>query len=263
MFDRTLDLTAWFVVAFIAAPLVVIIGGSFTTSPFVDFPPVGLTRDWYRQLMGRADCLRSCVDRLKIAGIATAVATVIGVATALGLARLAFRGMALFRAFVMSPLILPTIVTGVALMQFLHTAGAISTLTGLVIGHTLITIPYVVRTVGAGLVGMNREIEEAAESLGAGALRVLLRVTLPAIAPAIMASTIFVFITSFDQVTVSIFLSGPDVTPLPIRIYTYIDYAIDPMVAAVSTLLILFAFVVVAVLQRLLGLERAFGASTR
>lgn len=263
MVDRALNVAAWLVVAFILGPLVIIVGGSFTTTPYVNFPPTGFTLDWYRQLLGRADFLHSFVDSLKIGIATTVIATVIGVAAAVGFSRSRFVGREAFRVFVMSPLVLPTIVTGVALMQFFHMVGFISTLAGLVIGHTLITIPYVVRTVGAGLAGLSHEIEEAAQSLGAGPLRVLLRVTLPAIAPSILASTIFVFVTSFDQVTVSLFLTGPDVVPLPIRIYTYIDYAIDPMVAAVSTLLILFAFVVVALLQWLLGLDRAFGASQK
>ena len=131
---------------------------------------------------------------------------------------------------------------------------------GLVIGHIVITIPYVVRTVGAGLVRLDPAIEEAAESLGAGTARTLLRVTLPAIGPSILAAVIFVFITSFDQATVSIFLSGPDMMPLPVRILNYIEFAVDPMVAAVSALLIVFAFALVAVLQKVLGLDRAFNA---
>ena len=172
-----------------------------------------------------------------------------------------FHGQRLFRAFLMSPLVLPTIVTGGALLQFYYLIDMDAPMTGLLIGHMLITIPYVCRTVGAGLVGLDPAIEEAAGSLGAGGLRTLLKVTLPAIAPSIMAAMIFVFITSFDQATVSIFLAGPDMMPLPVRIYAYIDFAVDPMVAAVSTLLIIFAFGVIALLQKMLGLDRAMGVN--
>ena len=183
----------------------------------------------------------------------------LGLSAVLGLHRHAFTGSRLFRGFLMSPLVLPTIVTGVALLQFYYLIDLDAPLTGLLIGHVLITIPYVVRTVGAGLVGLDPAIEEAANSLGAGSLRTLLRVVLPAIAPSIVAALIFVFITSFDQATVSIFLAGPDMMPLPVRIYTYIDFAVDPMVASVSTLLILFAFLLIAALQKALGLDRAMG----
>ncbi|NKL39054.1 ABC transporter permease subunit [Rhizobium leguminosarum bv. viciae] len=153
-------------------------------------------------------------------------------------ASICFEGSSLYKTFLMSPLVLPTVVTGVALLQFYYLIRLDTSLLGLLAAHVLITIPYVLRTVGAGLVGLDPEIEEAAASLGSGERRTLLRVTLPAIAPSIMAAVIFVFITSFDQTTVSIFLADVDLKPLPVLIFNYIDLAVDPMIAAVSTLLI-------------------------
>lgn len=259
MLDRAIAAAGWLVVLFILGPLIVIVGGSFTETPYVAFPPAGFTLRWYAQLLGRVDFLHSFLISLALAALCSVGAMVLGVAAVLGLHRHGFTGRRLFRAFLMSPLVLPTIVTGVALLQFYYLIDLDAPMTGLLIGHVLITIPYVVRTVGAGLVGMDPAIEEAANSLGAGALRTLWKVTLPAISPSIMAAVIFVFITSFDQATVSIFLAGPDMMPLPVRIYAYIDFAVDPMVAAVSTLLILFAFGLIALLQKLLGLDRAMG----
>ncbi len=267
MLDRIINVAGWIVVLFILGPLVIIIGGSFTETPYVAFPPTGFTLRWYEQLLHRRDFLDSFLTSLSLASLCSGCAMVLGTAAVIGLHRHAqatseaTSGAAtrLFRAFLMSPLVLPTIVTGVALLQFYTLTDIDAPLSGLLIGHVLITIPYVIRTVGAGLVGLDPAIAEAAESLGAGTLRILFKVTLPAIAPSIMAAVIFVFITSFDQATVSIFLAGPDVMPLPVRIYSYIDYAVDPMIAAVSTLLILFAFAVIAALQKLLGLDRAMG----
>jgi putative spermidine/putrescine transport system permease protein len=259
MLDKVINAAAWLVVLFILGPLVIIIGGSFTETPYVAFPPTGFTLRWYAQLMHRRDFLDSFITSLVLAGLCSVCAMALGVAAVMGLHRHGFAGRRLFRAFLMSPLVLPTIVTGVALLQFYYLIDVDAPMTGLLIGHVLITIPYVIRTVGAGLVGLDPAIEEAAESLGAGAMRTLFKVTLPAIAPSIMAALIFVFITSFDQATVSIFLAGPDVMPLPVRIYSYIDFAVDPMIAAVSTLLILFAFGVIAALQKLQGLNRAMG----
>lgn len=259
MLDRAIDAVGWLVVAFILGPLVIIVGGSFTTTPFVAFPPVGFTLRWYAQLMHRGDFLQSFGVSVVLAVLCCVCAMLLGVPAVIGLHRHGFSGSRLFRAFLMSPLVLPTIVTGVALLQFYYLLDLDAPLGGLLIGHVLITVPYVLRTVGAGLVGLDPAIEEAANSLGAGSLRTLLRVTLPAIAPSIMAAVIFVFITSFDQATVSIFLAGADMMPLPVRIYNYIDFAVDPMVASVSTLLILFAFGIVALLQKLLGLNRAMG----
>ena len=254
--DRVLGACAWAVVLFILGPLVVIVGGSFTETPYVAFPPVGFTGRWYVQLMHRPDFLQSFALSVGLAAACCVGALLLGVPAAVGLHRHA-PGSRLFRAFLMSPLVLPTIVTGVALLQFYYLIDLDAPFPGLLVGHVLITVPYVVRTVGAGLQGLDPALEEAAGSLGAGPLRCLLRVTLPAVAPSMAAAVIFVFITSFDQATVSIFLAGPDTMPLPVRIYTYIDFAVDPMVAAVSTLLIVFAFALVAGLQKVLGLDRA------
>ena len=259
MIDRFISVAGWLVVAFILGPLIVIIGGSFTETPYVAFPPVGFTLRWYAQLMHRRDFLNSFLVSLALASLCSVGAMLLGVSAVIGLNRAGFLGRELFRAFLMSPLVLPTIVTGVALLQFYYLVDMDADMTGLLIGHVLITTPYVVRTVGAGLVGLDPAIEEAANSLGAGALRTLWKVTLPAIAPSIGAAVIFVFITSFDQATVSIFLAGADLMPLPVRIYSYIDFAVDPMVASVSTLLIIFAFGIIALLQKLLGLDRALG----
>jgi len=257
--DKTLDLIAWLVIIFLIGPLVVIIGGSFTETPYVAFPPTGFTLDWYYQLAHRIDFLHSFVLSLALAVSCSLVAMLIGVSAALGLHRYALKGSSLYKTFLMSPLVLPTVVTGVALLQFYYLIRLDTSLLGLLAAHVLITVPYVLRTVGAGLVGLDPAIEEAAASLGSGELRTLLRVTLPAIAPSIMAAVIFVFITSFDQTTVSIFLADVDLKPLPVLIFNYIDLAVDPMIAAVSTLLIIFAFGIIALLQRLLGLDKAMG----
>ena len=259
MLDRAIDVAGWLVVLFILGPLVIIIGGSFTETPYVAFPPTGFTLRWYEQLMHRRDFLDSFLISLSLAALCSLGAMLLGVSASIGLYRHGFTGRPIFRAFLMSPLVLPTIVTGVALLQFYYLIDMDAPLTGLLIGHVLITVPYVVRTVGAGLVGLDPAIEEAANSLGAGGWRTLFRVVLPAIGPSIMAAVIFVFITSFDQATVSIFLAAPGVMPLPVRIYNYIDFAVDPMVAAISTLLILFAFGTIAALQKLLGLDRVMG----
>ncbi len=263
MLDRALGALAWLVVLFILGPLVVIIGGSFTESPFVAFPPVGFTWRWYEQLLHRPDFLRAFLISLGLAALCCGVAMALGLSAVVGLHRhggtWGGTGSRAFRGFLMSPLVLPAIVTGVALLQFYYLIDLDASLAGLLIGHVLITIPYVIRTVGAGLAGLDPDLEAAAESLGAGPWRRLVRVVLPAIAPSIMAAVIFVFITSFDQATISIFLAGPDVMPLPVRIYTYIDFAVDPMIACVSTVLIVFAFALIAVLQRVLGLDGTHG----
>lgn len=259
MFWRSFNYFAWIVVAFILSPLVIIIGASFTTTRYVTFPPQGFTLQWYYQLLERNEFVVSFFNSVVIAIACCVVATVIGVLAALALHNYPFRHGNALRTFIMSPLVLPTIVTGVALLQAFYAVGFITTFVGLLVGHVIITIPYVVRTVGAGLSGLDPAMAEAAENLGGSRSGVLLEIIIPSIAPSMMSAMIFVFITSFDQVTVSIFLSGPDLVPLPVRIYHYIDFSLDPMIAAVSTLLICFAFVLVILMQMVFGLDKAFG----
>lgn len=259
-------LNAWtgLVLFFLLGPLAVIIAGSFTTTPYVAFPPVGFTFDWYIKLFHQTEFLFSFIDSLILAAVATLLATILGTLAAMAIAKKGEVGREFLRQLFMAPLILPTIVTGVALFQFMRDQGMGSMMvpnnwTGLIIGHTLITIPYVIRTVGASLAGLDPSLAEAAEGLGAGPARIMFKVIMPAILPAVMVSVIFCFILSFDQVTISIFLTGPEVSTLPIRIYNYIEFAIDPMVAAISTLLILFAYIMVVAMERSFGITKVFG----
>lgn len=251
------------VVVFILAPLIVITGASFTTTPYIAFPPVGFTLDWYARLFQRDDFLQSFWDSIIIATLCTAIATPVGALAAIGIHRYGGRTRELLQMFVMAPLILPTVVTGVALLQFYQVAHFDWTLMGLVLGHVIITLPYVIRSVGAGLFSIDPAIEEAATSLGASQIRVLLKVILPNLSASILVSVIFVFIVSFDQVTVSIFLSNSDITPLPIRIFSYVEFSADPMVAAISAVLILFAYALVWTLERSFGLDKVFGGNAK
>jgi len=261
MFDRVLAACSTLVVLFLLGPLVVIVGASFTTTAWVTFPPVGFTLAWYRALAERADFMAALHTSVVLGVLATGGAAVIGIPAAIGLHR-SGRGRAVLRGLIMAPLTLPTIVTGVALLQFYYAIELDAPLAGLLFGHMLIITPYCVRTIGAALAALDPALSEAAESLGAAAWRVHLRVTLPAIAPSIAAACAFMFVTSFDQVTLSVFLAGPEAMPLPVRIYTYIEFAIDPMVAAASTVLILLAVLVVVLVQRLAGLDRGlFGGA--
>lgn len=246
-------------VVFILAPLVVVIGGSFTATPYVAFPPVGLTTRWFAALFADADFARSFRDSLVLAATTVAIATPLGTAAALALHRDVRRGRAVLRALLQAPLILPTIVTAIALLQFLQRAGVADVFLSLVIGHVLLTTPYIVRMVGGVLGGIDPAIIEAAEGLGAGEARILRRVLLPNAMPGVLAGAIFVFIMSFDETTVSLFLSGPDMMPLPVRIYNYIEFSIDPMVAAVSTVLIGLAYGAVLLLEHVAGLDALFG----
>ncbi|MDR0810493.1 MAG: ABC transporter permease, partial [Gemmobacter sp.] len=205
MFDRLLSLLSWAVIIFLIAPLLVIIAASFTETDYVTFPPQGFTLKWYRELALQGGFFSAFVDSVIIAVATMAGAALIGIPTAFGLRMGSARAQAVLRTFVMSPLTLPGIVTGVALLQLYYAANLDAPLAGIIVGHILVTLPFFVRTLGAGLEALDPSILEAAESLGATRIRVFVRVLLPTVLPSICAGLAFVFITSFDEVTMSIF----------------------------------------------------------
>jgi putative spermidine/putrescine transport system permease protein len=168
----------------------------------------------------------------------TLVATVLGTFSALSMARYRFRGREAISAFMLSPILFPTIVLGLALLVFYSRVGLSGSFTGLVIAHSVLTTPFVIRLVMASLAEFDPAVEEASRNLGAGWWRTFLQVTLPLIRPGVLAGAVFAFIISFDELVVTLFLAGPDMTTLPVRIYTYVEFSSDPTISAISTMLI-------------------------
>jgi putative spermidine/putrescine transport system permease protein len=162
-------------------------------------------------------------------------------------------------ALFLSPLMLPSVVIGVALLQFYSHLGLIGNPVSLLLGHLVITIPYSLRLIMASLTGFDRNLELAALNLGASRLQAFRRVVLPLIAPGALSGVAFAFIVSFDDLVVSLFLVSPTLTTLPVRIYNYIDQSSSPMITAMGALLILLAAVILFVIDRLFGADRLFG----
>jgi putative spermidine/putrescine transport system permease protein len=151
----------------------------------------------------------------------------------------------------MSPLVLPGIVTGIALLQYFTVTGLIRSFPRLVLAHLVICTPYAIRSLTASLHGIDPSIEEASRTLGANRVTTFLRVLLPLLRPGVVAALIFSFVTSFDNVVVSIFLIGADTVTLPLRILTYIEWQFDPSIAAISTVFVLVTTTVVVVTEKL------------
>jgi putative spermidine/putrescine transport system permease protein len=250
------------VIVFLIGPLLIIMVGSFTTTTYITFPPQGFTLHWYRELLLMGDLLDATITSLSIAALASVAATVIGTLAALALAQAEAVGREQLRLFAIAPLVFPTVVTGVALYSFVRGIDLESAFVALLIGHTLITVPYVVRNVGAALDGLDPALAEAAEGLGAGWMRIGREVLLPALAPSLLVSILLVFVVSFDQVSISIFLADSGTTTLPVQIYSYLEWGLDPRVAAISSITIVMAYVVVVAVQRLIGLDRVFGRAS-
>lgn len=250
----------YFMVAVLLLPMVVIVLTSVTTLGYVSFPPEGFTLRWYGEALRKREFLESFYLSLAVAAVTAALATLLGVPVAVALARHRFPGRALVNAFFMSPLILPTVVIGIALLQFYNRIGLGSTTAGLVLGHVVITTPYAIRLVMASLTGLDPSVERAARNLGAAPLRAFLAVTLPVVMPGIMAGALFAFITSFDNVTISVFLATPRMVTLPVRIYNLWDQPIYPWLVAICSLVIVWTVVLIAVVERAVSVRGLFGA---
>jgi putative spermidine/putrescine transport system permease protein len=254
-----LGVWSWAIYGFVLAPIAVILLASLTTAEYTSFPPQGLSLRWYLEIPKHPEFLESLWISLVVAALSGALATALGVPAALSLVRYRFRGRDFLNGFFLSPLMLPAVILGVALLQFYTRAGITRTPAALVCGHLVITVPYVVRLVSASLAGLDPSLERAALGLGATPWQAFARVTLPLIAPGVIAGAAFATIVSFDDVSIALFLASPKTTTLPVRIFTYIEQTFDPLVTAVCSLLVLLTAGAVVVIERSVGLGRLFG----
>lgn len=245
------------VILYLFFPLAVLIAASFTASDFLSFPPSGFSLKWYTRLAENAQFIQAAWVSVKLAALATAISLILGVPAALVLSRRAFRGRVALSTLFISPLLLPAIVIGVAILQYAHLLGFARTFLALLAGHVVIMIPYVIRTTMASLGGLPMNIEEAAQDLGANRLETFFLITLPQIKPGVIAGGLFAFIMSWINVEVSIFNSTAEMVPIPVKLFNYIQYNVDPLVAALSAVTIYVAFGVVFVIDALIGIDKA------
>jgi putative spermidine/putrescine transport system permease protein len=252
-----LGLIAAAVMVFILAPLVVTVVISIGTSAFAAFPPRGFTLHWYAKVLADPEFQTSLIFSTGLAIGATAGALLLGVPAAFALARHDFPGRAATGAALLSPLIFPVLITGVALLQMFATLNSNNTPLNMLIAHVVVTMPYVVRTVTASLLLADTSLEDAARTLGAGRWRVFRRITMPQIAPGLAAGALFAFMVSFDNFPISLWLADAQHNPIPILIFQRVASVFDPSIAAISTLMILLAMAIVVALERVIGLRRA------
>lgn len=224
---------------YLVLPVFIVIPTSFSDSAFLEFPPKAWSWRWYENFFTDLTWLDSAVASLQIGVQVTLLSLVLGTAAALGMVRGSYPGRALVSALVMAPVLVPYVIIGLAVYAVFLEAGITETVLGFVLVHTALAVPYVVITVSSALMSFDRRLEQAAMSLGAGPLTTFARVTLPLIAPSLASGAVFAFVTSFDEVVTSVFLSGPDLTTLPVRMWSGVRVQIDPTVAAVSSMLLL------------------------
>ncbi|MGG5818068.1 ABC transporter permease [Falsiroseomonas sp. HW251] len=240
--------------AVIVAPLVVPIAMSISDTPYIVFPPEGFTLEWYGAVLSDPEAQASLIVSLKIAMLSTVIALALGIPCAMALVRCRFPGRAAVLALVLGPLVVPLIVTGVGLLQFFSAIGLRGAFIQLLIGHTVICIPYVVRSVSGALTTADPTLEDAARVLGAGPVRIFTHVIWPQIRPGIAAGGIFAFIISFDDFAISMWLADARSFPLPLFLYAAIQKFFDPSIAALSALMVFFALGLVLLIEKGLGI---------
>ncbi|MCU1639268.1 MAG: ABC-type spermidine/putrescine transport system, permease [Microbacteriaceae bacterium] len=244
-------------------PFLVIIPSSFTSGAYLTFPPQGFSLEWYARILDRPEFVHAFGFSLQLASVTAVLATIIGTLAAIAMSKYSFPGKAAVNGALLSPLVLPALILGIALLMLFSRIGIAGTFIGLLLAHLLITVPFVIRLVLTGLSGFDYNIEKAASILGASPLRVFWTVTIPLIKPAIFSGGIFAFLVSFDNVTISLFLVSNKQTTLPIVIFNYIQDSLDPMIAAVSTIVIVVSLVPIVLIERFYGLSKLFGLSER
>jgi putative spermidine/putrescine transport system permease protein len=236
----TVGVLAWAgaVLVFLIAPVVIILIVSFSAAEYLSFPPPGLSLRWYRRFLGDVSWRRAIGVSVQVASLTTLFATTLGLLAALALVRGRFRGKGAVYAFLLSPAIVPTIITAMGLYFFFVRLKATGSILAMALGHTVLALPVVVIITAATLQGFDLRLEQAALSLGASRLTAFRRITLPLIAPGVLSAALFAFLTSFDELLIPLFLSGVEAQTLTVRIWNSLTLEVDPTIAAVSSFLI-------------------------
>ena len=244
------------VVAFMLAPLLIVCVVAFTPENTLSIPTTSFSLRWFRAVFAHSDFVQSFKNSLWLAFLSATMAIVIAIPAGLAIARHSFPGRDFLNGLFLSPLIIPHLVLGVALLRTFSLIGATGSFFWLALAHVVIITPYALRLVLASVEGSDRSAEQAALSLGASQLTVFRRITLPMILPGVTGGWLLAFINSFDEVTMSIFVTAPSTITLPVRMYMYATESIDPLMAAVSALMVALTAVAMLVLDRVYGLDK-------
>ncbi len=260
-----------FVLFFLVAPLIVVIPLSFTSSPFLSFTPEMLALDpegfsvrWYKGLFGICGNVEDnistmCTDKwmtgaqksLVIAIISTLTATFVGTLAALGLSSEHMPARRLIMALMISPLIVPLIITASGMAFFFAQVNLIATLPGIILAHTILGLPFVVITVTSTLVGFDKSLMRAGANLGGTPAHNFFKIQMPLIAPGMISGALFAFITSFDEIVIILFIGGPQQHTLPLQMWSGIRQEISPTILSAATILVLFSVVLLTTLEML------------
>ncbi|EJC68442.1 MULTISPECIES: ABC transporter permease [Rhizobium] len=246
--------------AFLAIPLVITCVMAFDARTYLGpMPPPALSLHWFERLVSQADILASLRTSLILAVLTTVLSVTIGTAAAVGLARGNFPGKAALTSAFLSPLIVPPVVIGFGLLLFLSKAGITNGMARLLLGHVIVTLPYCIRTSLASLLGSDQRLTEAAMVLGATERQAFWTITLPLMRTGVVTGAIFAFAISMDDVSISLFLSDPSATTLPVTLVSNMRAAFDLTIAAAAVVLIAVTALLIVVLDRVVGFDTVVG----
>ncbi len=240
---------------FLIGPLLVIMAASFSDTSYLTFPGKGFTLKWFQQVIQLHSFGKAAMTSIIIALSGTGIALVFGVPAAYAVNKYSFRQKDAVEAIFLSPVLIPIIVLGFITLRYVVLAFHIPNMLGLLIGHTLLSLPYIMRVVTASLSNFDFSVEEAARSLGAGQNYTFFRIVLPNIKSGIAAACMMAIINSFNDVSLSAFLTSAKVTMLPIEMMNYVEYHFDPTIAALSTILMVITMAVMLLIEKTLGLK--------
>jgi len=244
------------VLAFVLAPIVLVVWMSFTPAAFFALPTGQFSLRWYREALSYPGFVDAFFLSLELAALAAVLALAAAFLAAYGLVRFRPPGSGALTALFLSPLLVPAVVFGIAMLQFVNRIGLYNSLFGLVLAHAVIVCPYAMRSLEVTLRAVPEEMEWAAMVLGPNRMATLVRVTLPLCARGLLTAFLFCFLLSFSDVTVTIFMAGPSLQTLPVRLYTYMSDRVDPTVAAVSSMVVLITLALVLLAALLGGVRR-------
>ena len=258
--ERLARLVLWiaaaFTVVFLLTPLIVTVAVSFGSSSVFTLPPPDWSLRWYERLANTRGLLPALVVSLEVAAVSTAVAMALGTLCAIALVRGRFPGREAIATFLISPLMLPGLVIGIAMLQGFKAMGLRDVYPSLMVAHVVITLPYVVRTVLGALSLFDFTLIDAARTLGCSYPTALVRVLVPALGPAFLTSGMFAFLASMDNYPISIFFTDAWTKTLPIQMLQYVEENPDPTIAAISACLVLLAILSLIAGDRLVGLRK-------
>lgn len=256
-FGIAISVLATIATIFLLLPVLFVVLHSFSPTRYFQWPPTGFSLEWHQKFYDSPTFMAAAKNSFLMALIVTPLSLLVGIPTSYALVRAEFRGKALIQQIILSPLIIPGVVTGVSLLSLYSAAGMKIGLMGLSFGMLAFALPFAVRALSANLIGLDPRIEEAARNLGAGPIRTFFVIVLPQLKAGIMASSVFIFVEALDNFSIAVFLTNDSTKVLPVAAYQHIKDFDDPTVAAMATALIVLSVIAVGFLEKVMGFQKS------